>query len=577
MGALCLDQGARAHRRPAPPSSTPSCGRSCSASTSTTPRSRAMRQLHAEVRREVARRELAEHVKLGPGGIREIEFIAQALQLVRGGRDPELRVRADAAGAARCSRERICCRAKRSSELAAPTPSCATSSTACSTSTTRSATTCPQDGEDRSRACRACAGFRSWHAFYDAARARIATAVSRHFDAVFAEPEAAGRSRGRSIRASPRCARASAMPRCPTESSAASTRLIPALARAARATPDRGGDARARRRPGRGDRQPRRVPRAARRAPARRSSASRASSAPRAGRPSSSPAIRCCSTSCSTTGCSTPRSTSRRSRAQPARAARRARRRRRAAHGTAARGAPGGRCSACWPRTSPACSRSSGSPTIFRRSPTWCSRSRIELAWDDLRGRAPRGRAALRGHRLRQARRQGARLRLRPRHHLPLRRCRTSAQPRSMRGSRSGCKPGSPRRTSAGMLFDTDLAAAPERRVGPDGVLARGVRALPGARRLGLGAPGADARALLRRRRGGGRGLRDHIGEKILRREPRPGRARARKIIDMREKMHAAHPEPLGAVRLKHDRGGMIDVEFAVQYLVLAFSSQFRR
>jgi len=52
-----------------------------------------LRALHAEVRRDVARRELAEHVKLGPGGIREIEFIVQALQLVRGGRDAELRVR----------------------------------------------------------------------------------------------------------------------------------------------------------------------------------------------------------------------------------------------------------------------------------------------------------------------------------------------------------------------------------------------------------------------------------------------------------------------------------------------------
>ena len=31
----------------------------------------AMRRLHAEVRRDVARRELAEHVKLGPGGIRD--------------------------------------------------------------------------------------------------------------------------------------------------------------------------------------------------------------------------------------------------------------------------------------------------------------------------------------------------------------------------------------------------------------------------------------------------------------------------------------------------------------------------
>jgi [glutamine synthetase] adenylyltransferase / [glutamine synthetase]-adenylyl-L-tyrosine phosphorylase len=53
----------------------------------------AMRELHAEVRRDVARRELAEHVKLGPGGIREVEFVAQALQLVRGGRDPELTAR----------------------------------------------------------------------------------------------------------------------------------------------------------------------------------------------------------------------------------------------------------------------------------------------------------------------------------------------------------------------------------------------------------------------------------------------------------------------------------------------------
>ena len=53
----------------------------------------AMRELHAQVRAEVARRELADHVKLGPGGIREIEFIAQAYQLIRGGRDAELRTR----------------------------------------------------------------------------------------------------------------------------------------------------------------------------------------------------------------------------------------------------------------------------------------------------------------------------------------------------------------------------------------------------------------------------------------------------------------------------------------------------
>jgi glutamate-ammonia-ligase adenylyltransferase len=52
----------------------------------------AMRDLHVQIRREVARKDMAEHIKLGPGGIREIEFIAQVFQLIRGGRDPGLRV-----------------------------------------------------------------------------------------------------------------------------------------------------------------------------------------------------------------------------------------------------------------------------------------------------------------------------------------------------------------------------------------------------------------------------------------------------------------------------------------------------
>jgi len=50
-----------------------------------------MRDLHAQIRREVERREIAGNIKLGPGGIREIEFIAQVFQLIRGGRDAALR------------------------------------------------------------------------------------------------------------------------------------------------------------------------------------------------------------------------------------------------------------------------------------------------------------------------------------------------------------------------------------------------------------------------------------------------------------------------------------------------------
>lgn len=53
----------------------------------------AMRTLHAQIRREVTRRDRANNVKIGPGGIREIEFIAQVFQLIRGGRDRSLQIR----------------------------------------------------------------------------------------------------------------------------------------------------------------------------------------------------------------------------------------------------------------------------------------------------------------------------------------------------------------------------------------------------------------------------------------------------------------------------------------------------
>ena len=52
-----------------------------------------LRDMKAMIDAEVQRRELADDLKLGPGGIREIEFLAQALQLIRGGREPALRQR----------------------------------------------------------------------------------------------------------------------------------------------------------------------------------------------------------------------------------------------------------------------------------------------------------------------------------------------------------------------------------------------------------------------------------------------------------------------------------------------------
>jgi glutamate-ammonia-ligase adenylyltransferase len=52
-----------------------------------------LRNLKEQIAQEVERRHMRDNIKLGPGGIREIEFIAQAFQLVRGGRQPLLQQR----------------------------------------------------------------------------------------------------------------------------------------------------------------------------------------------------------------------------------------------------------------------------------------------------------------------------------------------------------------------------------------------------------------------------------------------------------------------------------------------------
>ena len=52
-----------------------------------------LREMHALIAAEVQRRDLADNIKLGPGGIREVEFIVQSLQLVRGGNQSELQGR----------------------------------------------------------------------------------------------------------------------------------------------------------------------------------------------------------------------------------------------------------------------------------------------------------------------------------------------------------------------------------------------------------------------------------------------------------------------------------------------------
>jgi len=52
-----------------------------------------LRNMKGMIAREVRRRGLKDNIKLGAGGIREIEFIVQVFQLIRGGREPTLQGR----------------------------------------------------------------------------------------------------------------------------------------------------------------------------------------------------------------------------------------------------------------------------------------------------------------------------------------------------------------------------------------------------------------------------------------------------------------------------------------------------
>ena len=52
-----------------------------------------LRGLKRMIAKELGRKGMADNIKLGPGGIREVEFIGQVFQIVRGGREPRLQIR----------------------------------------------------------------------------------------------------------------------------------------------------------------------------------------------------------------------------------------------------------------------------------------------------------------------------------------------------------------------------------------------------------------------------------------------------------------------------------------------------
>ncbi|TAK85512.1 MAG: bifunctional [glutamate--ammonia ligase]-adenylyl-L-tyrosine phosphorylase/[glutamate--ammonia-ligase] adenylyltransferase [Betaproteobacteria bacterium] len=194
----------------------------------------AMRRLHAEVRRDVARRELADHVKLGPGGIREIEFVAQALQLVRGGRDPELTARHTLEVLKKLSAKRLLPESA-ARELSEAYVFLRRVEHRLQYLDDAQRHDLPQDPQERALVARMC-GFADWKEFsatLDAHRA----AVSRHFEAVFAESKQESEAwpdhpRLAALRASQRYAA------LPDDSRRRLDALVPALARASAATPD---------------------------------------------------------------------------------------------------------------------------------------------------------------------------------------------------------------------------------------------------------------------------------------------------------------------------------------------------
>ncbi len=146
----------------------------------------AMRQLHAEVRREVARRELADHIKLGPGGIREIEFIAQAVQLVRGGRDPALTARPTRAVLALLAERRLLPEAA-ARELAQDYVFLRNLEHRLQYLDDAQTHRLPDSDEDRARVA-AMAGFAGWTEC-EAHLAQVRMRVSRHFDEAFTEED----------------------------------------------------------------------------------------------------------------------------------------------------------------------------------------------------------------------------------------------------------------------------------------------------------------------------------------------------------------------------------------------------
>jgi glutamate-ammonia-ligase adenylyltransferase len=127
--------------------------------------------------------------------------------------------------------------------------------------------------------------------------------------------------------------------------------------------------------------------------------------------------------------------------------------------------------------------------------------------------------------------------------------------------------------TPAGILFDIDIALRPD---GASGLL---VSPFSAFEKYQKGSAWVwEHQALTRARFCAGDaeiGARfESLRETVLR-QPREEDSLRNEILSMRKKMHDAHPNRSDLFDLKHDAGGMIDIEFIVQYLVLRHAARF--
>lgn len=127
--------------------------------------------------------------------------------------------------------------------------------------------------------------------------------------------------------------------------------------------------------------------------------------------------------------------------------------------------------------------------------------------------------------------------------------------------------------TPAGILFDIDIALRPD---GASGLLVSTVASFEKYQTTSAWL--WEHQALTRARYCAGDaciGSRfETIRENVLC-QPREPDALKRQVLTMRTKLREAHPNKSANFDLKHDAGGMMDIEFIVQYMVLRHAAQY--